>query len=114
MLTCLLSVLWLSPMKGMISMKKEQLCGLVISLKGRDAGELFLAYDKSEEYAMLVDGKRRKLMNPKRKNLRHMRFLPDSEFQTVSGYLEGQLTDAMIRRAIARYKAGKYGKQGGT
>ena len=95
-------------------MKKEQLCGLVISLKGRDAGELFLAYDKSEKFVMIVDGKRRKLMKPKRKNLRHMRFLPDNEFIKVSEYLDNQLTDAMIRKEIARYKAGKHDKQGGT
>lgn len=95
-------------------MKKERLCGLAMSLKGRDAGELFLAYDKSEKSVMLVDGKKRKLMKPKRKNLRHMKFLPDNEFKTISSFLDDQLTDSMIRKAIARYKAGESIKQGGT
>lgn len=83
-----------------------EFCGLIISLKGSDAGEVFLAYDKTENTALIIDGKKRKLMKPKRKNLRHMRFLPDDDFKRVSGNLDGKLTDAMLRRAIARYKAG--------
>ena len=91
-----------------------EFCGLVISLKGRDAGELFLAYDKTGKTVLIVDGKSRKLKKPKVKNLSHVRFLPDSDFDTVNRELVKQLTDVMIRRALARYKADIMKVQGGT
>lgn len=91
-----------------------EFCGLAISLKGRDAGELFLAYDKTENTVLIVDGKRRKIKKPKCKNLRHLKFLPYSEFYFVTRELGKQLTDAQIRRVMARYKAYIIKVQGGT
>ena len=89
-------------------------CGLAVSLKGRDAGGLFLAFGKTETTVLLIDGKIRKLKNPKRKNLRHVRLLQGRMLETVLGDLGERPTDAQLRRALARYKAGTENVQGGT
>jgi|LSQX01.2.fsa_nt_gb hypothetical protein len=81
-------------------------CALAVSLKGRDAGGLFLAFGKTERAVLLADGKIRKLNSPKRKNLRHVRLLKGRMFETVLGDLGDRPTDAQLRRALARYKAG--------
>ena len=91
-----------------------EFCGLAISKRGHDAGKIFLAYDKTERTVQLTDGKSRKLDNPKQKNLRHLRFLPDDDFKIVRGNLDNKLTDALLRRVIARYKADAENEQGGT
>jgi ribosomal protein L14E/L6E/L27E len=92
----------------------HEFSGLAISLKGRDAGEVFLAFGRTDTSVLLVDGRIRKLSKPKRKNLRHVRFLKSFKFEAVRGVLDEQLTDAQVRRVLARYKKGADNVQGGT
>jgi hypothetical protein len=93
---------------------EPEFSGLAVSLRGRDAGGIFLVFGNNGTTVMLVDGKRRKLKNPKRKNLRHVRFLRDQAFKAVLGDLGERPTDAQLRRTLARYKAGAENVQGGT
>lgn len=46
---------------------------LVISIAGRDKGEIFLVVDYNEEKALIVDGKTRKIKKPKNKNIKHLK-----------------------------------------
>ena len=47
--------------------------GLVVrALAGRDMGNFFVVLSVDGGYALIADGKRRKLASPKRKNLRHL------------------------------------------
>ena len=50
---------------------------------------------------LLTDGKRKKLVRPKRKNRKHVEFLPYTAYEAVSGKLQEPKTDAGIRRALA-------------
>ena len=59
--------------------------GMAMSLAGRDKGEFFFVLEKTERTVLLADGKSRTLEHPKRKNLRHVKFLPDGGFAAVSG-----------------------------
>ena len=46
---------------------------VVLSLAGRDQGMLFFVVDTDGVYVSLVNGKERKLENPKRKKAKHVR-----------------------------------------
>lgn len=74
---------------------------IVRSCAGHDKGLLYLVLSQEEDRLVLADGKLRKLARPKRKNQKHVEFLPDSTLQAVSGKLQKQLTDAGIRRVLA-------------
>ena len=80
--------------------------GMAVSLAGRDKGECFFVLEKTDKTVLLADGKRRTLEHPKRKNLRHVNFLPDGGFAAVSGKISDRPVNAELRRAMAEYKAG--------
>jgi len=77
---------------------------MAVSLAGRDKGDVFFVLEITEKTVLLADGKRRTLEHPKRKNLRHVKFLPDGEFAAVSGKISDQPVNAQLRRAMAEYK----------
>ena len=52
-----------------MELKKGQ---IVKSLKGHDKGDLLMIADFDEKRVLLSDGKHRKLMKPKSKNLKHV------------------------------------------
>lgn len=45
---------------------------LVLSKAGRDVGRYFLTVKVDDEFAFIVDGKVRKVKNPKKKKLKHL------------------------------------------
>ena len=50
---------------------------LAQSLQGRDKGKYYVVVSVSDNRVNLIDGKKRKLSNPKVKNLKHLYFLPE-------------------------------------
>ena len=46
---------------------------LVESLAGRDKGKILIVIKTEKEYAYLVDGKLRKVQNPKKKKFKHIK-----------------------------------------
>ena len=74
---------------------------LARSKAGKDKGTLYLVLERTEGTVLLTDGKLRKLEKPKRKNRKHVEFLPGSVFETLSGKLREPRNDADIRRALA-------------
>ena len=45
---------------------------IVKSISGHDKGGFFICLDVKEKFALIVDGKSRKLEKPKKKNLKHL------------------------------------------
>ena len=78
---------------------------IVKSLAGRDEGHLFLVLDTIGDYALLVDGKIRRIENPKRKKIKHVRFFALREdVRVYSKIVAGIRPDnAEIRKAIALF-----------
>ena len=74
---------------------------LARSKAGKDKGNLYLVLERTEGTVLLTDGKLRKLSKPKRKNRKHVEFLPGSASEALSGKLREPRTDACIRRALA-------------
>ncbi len=73
--------------------------GMVVkSLKGHDKGSLFAIAKSDRTEVYLVDGKRRKRSNPKRKNLKHVVILNESipDFSNCS--------DKSVRKQLNRLK----------
>ncbi len=73
--------------------------GLVVrAVAGRDKDcAYFVVTECDEKYAMIADGKSRKLLNPKRKNLKHLR--------ATSKTLDiDAITDKQLRRALGEFK----------
>lgn len=72
--------------------------GLVVrALAGRDQGGYFVVLSVKDGYAIIADGKRRKLAAPKRKNIRHLQ---------MTGHLVDLdcVTDKKLRNVLKEYQ----------
>ncbi|MDT3699490.1 MAG: KOW domain-containing RNA-binding protein [Thermincola sp.] len=59
----------------MIDIKVGQ---LVRSAAGRDEGKYYLVYDVLDKaFVRVMDGEKKKLTNPKKKNMKHLAFFPE-------------------------------------
>lgn len=58
-------------------MDNVQVGQLVRSSAGRDKGKVYLIYDLLDEaFVRVIDGEKKKLTNPKRKNIKHLDIFP--------------------------------------
>lgn len=82
-----------------------QIGQIVKSKSGRDKGECFIVFDVVDEnYVLLVDGKLRKIANPKKKKLKHLqqyKIIIDN-FDELKK--EHEFNDALVRRLIKSKK----------
>ena len=53
----------------------ETIGKLVESTKGRDNGKIYMIYSSTSKSVTLVDGDARRIVNPKVKNIKHIKFL---------------------------------------
>lgn len=70
---------------------------IVKSLKGRDKGHCYVIASSERSYFKVVDGKTRKLANPKLKNIKHVSFINNTDIK---------LTDNDICKILKKYKNG--------
>ena len=78
--------------------------GLALAAAGHDRGTVYLVLGEDGDRLLLADGRLRKLSRPKRKNRKHVIFLPGLT-EAERGKLHEPLTDAALRRALAEAKA---------
>ena len=77
---------------------------IVISLAGRDKDKLFYVMDTEDNYVFLADGKGRKLENPKRKKLKHVRRVTRTETRVDMKILNGdKVLNSELRRDLAAF-----------
>lgn len=75
---------------------------IVVSLAGRDQGKFFYVLSTEEGYALLADGKTRRLENPKRKKLKHIRFVARSDSRVAQKIMAGDsVLNSELRRDLA-------------
>ena len=75
---------------------------LVISKAGRDKGEYFLAVQVAGEYVYLVNGKSRRIDQPKKKKIKHIQsthWLSRNVAEEIGAYVK--LSNADIQKEIA-------------
>lgn len=77
---------------------------IVISTAGHDAGKLFYVLQTDGTYALLVNGKERKLENPKRKKLKHVRRVFRTETRVAQKLRSGdKVLNSELRRDLAQF-----------
>jgi len=77
---------------------------IVISLAGRDKDQLFYVIEIEDNYVFLADGKGRKLENPKRKKLKHVRRVTRTETRVATKILNGdKVLNSELRRDLATF-----------
>ena len=87
---------------------------IVRSTAGRDKGKLFFVLQVEEQYALLVDGKLRKLENPKRKKQIHFRLESQCALRVAEKLRNGEkVTNSELRRTLAQFAAEVDGEEGG-
>ena len=75
---------------------------IVISLAGRDKNLYFYVMDTEDGYVLLANGKERKLENPKRKKLKHVRRVSRTETNVAARILRGdKVLNSELRRDLA-------------
>ena len=79
----------------------------VLSKAGRDKGRFFAVVGSDGEFALIADGNKRTLANPKRKNLKHLG-------ATNHAFAQSELeSDKALREAVkARFTANHPSKEG--
>ncbi len=73
---------------------------LVKATQGREAGEIFIILSDDADYAYLANGKTRTILQPKKKNKKHLYLIKKSE---DVGLNLDSLTDAHIIKYIKDY-----------
>ena len=69
---------------------------LAYSLRGRDAGRVYVIVRRDKQFAWAADGKKHPMAAPKRKNIKHL--------QLIGRRVDiGQADDAVIIQAIEEY-----------
>ena len=77
---------------------------IVLSLAGRDKGKLFYVMDTEDNFVLLADGKGRKLENPKRKKLKHVRRVSRTETRVALKIQNGdKVLNSELRRDLATF-----------
>lgn len=75
---------------------------LVISMAGRDRGELFYVIGTEGVYTLLANGKDRPVEHPKRKNVKHIRRISQVESEVARMIRSGdKVLNAQLRRDLA-------------
>lgn len=77
---------------------------LVMSAAGRDQGKLFYVIACDGVYVTIADGKCRKLENPKRKKLKHIRFVSRIDSRVAQKIRSGdKVLNSELRRDLATF-----------
>jgi len=76
----------------------------VYASAGRDEGKCFIVLSREDNYLYLCDGKSRKVSNPKKKKIKHVRLTGDKD-DFIVNKLEtvGKLTNKEVRYSLNNY-----------
>ena len=75
---------------------------IVLSLTGRDRGQLMLVVAEEGDFLLLANGRARRAENPKRKRRKHVSLQgPCDERTRLKLQSESRLTNSEIRKALA-------------
>ena len=78
---------------------------VVFSLAGHDKGREYVVLNTDSSNALIVDGKTRKLTNPKRKSLKHLCLGKMGSTELFGAISTGKATDSAIRKELAKYRS---------
>ncbi len=82
-----------------------QKADVVLSKVGRDKGRLFFVFDiVDENYALIADGKIRRVDKPKKKKLKHLSFSTNKDTAIRQKILNGEkICDVQLRKILNQF-----------
>jgi ribosomal protein L14E/L6E/L27E len=81
--------------------------GLVVKASaGRDSNAYFVVLESDEKFAVIADGKTRRLEKPKRKNIRHLK-------PTGKTICLDEITNKQLKKALSEFKRITQSESGG-
>ncbi len=78
---------------------------IAISLAGHDSGRAYVVIKTDEAFAYLADGKTRRVSNPKKKALKHLRLGKVGNSSLAGLDFSGMAADSLIRKQLAIYRS---------
>ena len=75
---------------------------IVSSIAGRDIDEKYIVWGMDNDMLLLVNGKSRKLSNPKKKKTKHVTFYKKSEALIENLENDKKINDAYLRKILSR------------
>ena len=77
---------------------------IVLSLSGRDKGKYFFVVETAGDYALIADGKCRKLERPKRKKQKHLQLAARADSRVAGKLRSGdKVLNSELRRDLAAF-----------
>lgn len=83
-----------------MKVKTPQTGGIVQSVQGRDSGSYYVIAAVDGNKLSLVNGRERKLENPKIKNVKHVRLMPQNVCEAGISYPWDKAFDTRVARLI--------------
>ncbi len=91
-----------------MKVKTPEIGGVCESLQGRDSGSLYVILSVEGSFVYAADGISRKVENPKKKNLKHIRLLPVAAEDVAKLLAEGKpVYDHQIAYALKKLTKGE-------
>ena len=86
-------------------MEEISISDIIVSTAGRDQGKLFYVIGTDGVYVLIANGKDRKLEKPKRKKLKHVRFVTRTETRIAAKLRAGEkVLNSELRRELAAFR----------
>ena len=77
-----------------------------ISKAGHDKGNIYVIWEQKEDVLFLVDGQRKTLARPKKKNRKHVQIVKEIP-EELKNLLRQSVTDETIKYILKRYRKEK-------
>ena len=94
-------------------MSRARLSDIVLSLTGRDRGQLMLVVAEEGDFLLLANGRARRAENPKRKRRKHVALVGESHSLVAEKIRSSEkITNSELRKAIAALSGGNQDQEG--
>ena len=86
-------------------MEEISISDIIVSTAGRDRDKLFYVIGTEGVYVLIANGKDRKLERPKRKKLKHVRFVTRTDSRVGAKLRAGEkVLNSELRRDLAAFR----------
>ena len=86
-------------------MEEISISDIIVSTAGRDQGKLFYVIGTEGVYVLIANGKDRKLERPKRKKLKHVRFVTRTDSRVALKLRAGEkVLNSEMRKELAVFR----------
>ena len=86
-------------------MEEISISDIIVSTAGRDQGKLFFVIGTEGVYVLIANGKDRKLEHPKRKKLKHVRFVTRTDSRVALKLRAGEkVLNSEMRKELAVFR----------